>query len=433
MKTITAGSGKGLRVAATDYTDGHMACWFSLPRAIEADGRTFIGGVQSSTASDYNDVYSSLFPVHNGGKIVTIECGVPKKFVDYNSYSDDHNNPSYLFFSDKPPVTFVTQHNADDGVIVRKGTTPLDLTTFGEPEMLDFTAVGSAISYSQTWRRAGQDKVICLSRMKIPGGSTYIHKPVYWSLAISEDYCETWSNKQVLIDFTDQGYIMSNLDPDGVTLHVGGSMHPDRNFGQSIIYFSINLDTGDIKKRDGTVIANVDGTNLPLSYNTDPDQVFTVSEPDRTWIKDVGPDGSIVWAQWNQDTESHTGGDYKHAKWNGGAWSTTSIVGNGGAFGNNPVANGGTQTYRGGASVDPNGDVFLSRKRPDGRWAIERWTLSGSWSLAETIHESLTRLIRPYCPVNRVSGPRVIWHEVYEYTSPGLYRAAARWEGYPSA
>lgn len=437
MKIVKASGNDGLDVSASGYIDGHMACWFSLPRAMEADGRTFIGGVQSltlTTMDGYNNPWSTVFSRnHEGGDVITIECGVEKKYVNYNSYSDDHNNPSYLFFDDKPPVVFITQHNADDEVIYRKGSTPLDLTTLGEPQMLDYSTVGPSISYAQVWRKSGSDRVICFTRLKGLGDGP-LANPKFWALAVSEDYCETWTNKRDLIDFGDQGYIMSNLAADGKTIHIGGSMHPSRNFGQSLLYFSIDLDDGSIKKRDGTVLGNIDGTNLPLHYANDTDSVFPVSEPNRVWIKDVGPNGSLVWAQWNENTESMTGGNYRHARWEGGQWVVSTIVDSGGVFGNYPLDEDmPTQTYRGGASIDQNGDVFLSRKHPSGIWAIERWSLDNdSWVLVETLATSNHRLARPYCPVNRVSGPRVIWHEVYEYTTPGLFRCAVRWDGQTS-
>lgn len=422
MKLLSGNPGEILEVAATEYFDAQMACWFSLPRAIEVGGQTFVGGVQSCTVGPDewdNPWFGILFPIHPGGNVIAVELGVPKRHRMYQSYSDDHNNPSFLFRSDKPPVVFITQHNADNHVKYRVGTTPLDLATLGPPQEIDFTAVGGSVSYSQTW--AYNDTVVCICRT----GNPTVR---YWSAAISQDYCATWSAPVQLIDFNDQGYIMSNQIDD--VIHCMATVHPSRTTQQSIWYLGINLSNGNITRRDGTVIANLSGTNLPL-ITGDLDLVYAIPDGDvRSWPKDVGPDGTLVWAQWH-DVNEPDGGDYKHARWDGSKWITSSICPNGGRWVNWPLVAGDQQSYRGGASVDQDGDVWVSRKRSDNHWAIERWHRSGElWSLEETVASSASRrLVRPYCPPGRTTGPRVIWNEVEQYTSPGQYRAGLDWEG----
>src|SRR5690606_2100547 len=108
-----------------------MPCWFAFPRAIEFDGVAHIGGLRSCTVP--RDMYdlplAALFNQITPGGHVVSESSDGQHQVVYRSFSDDHNNPSYIMEPGKPPLVFITEHNAYNYVSLRIGTTPGDLTT----------------------------------------------------------------------------------------------------------------------------------------------------------------------------------------------------------------------------------------------------------------------------------------------------------------
>lgn len=430
-RPLDAGSGKALTVGRRPYTDMLMACWFAMPRAIEADGRTWTAGVNGALVAraDIGNPFASvLVPVNPGGEVIVLETGIERRWTVDESFSDDHNNPSFLMETDRPPVIFSTRHNGDAAVRVRKGTTPLDLDTLGPVVDVPFTG---RVSYAHTWRRPNTDRVILLTRST--AGDSSVHPHRWWCARVSDDYCDTWGAERFLIRWDDQGYLQSVLSGD--TVHIQASVHPTRTTQQSIWYLAIDLDSGDITHRDGTVIGNVlAGTDLPL-YSPDLDLVEPIADDtDRTWPEAIAADSGHVWSQYHPDDMD--GGMYRYAHWDGEAWVVEDVVPTGGRFTDDidPIyGEHSKQPYQGGASFDVDGDLWLGRRRvdTDGWWAIERWERDdGEWSLAETVAQHPTlRLVRPYCPWNRAVGPRVTWNTVSTYTGFGQYIARADWEG----
>lgn len=409
--------------------DGLLACWFSMPRAVEVGGRTWAGGVESAVvaADRYDDPLAALEPDEPGGNVYAVENRVDTRYLLMESDSDDHNNPSFLLHPDKPPVVFITEHGADDVVSYRVGTTPLDLSTLGPIRHITYEGHGSHTSYSQTWAQPGTDRVVCLSRLTDPGAGIFT-APRFWSVSVSEDWCETWQPAQKLVHFGDQGYLITAQE--GNILHAGGTRHPTHDVGQAIFYVGLDLESGAVIDAAGEVLGNfLTGEGLPLDYVEDTMPVSPAQEPMRTWMEATGVGPSIVWSEWDQANDPN-GGHYRHARWDGSAWRVTTIVESGGMFSNFPLLNDiEPQPYRGGASIDADGHVWLSR-REGSTWSIERWEeRAEGWTLAETVASSdEKRLVRPYCPVGHGSGPRVTWHEVSEYASPYLYISSLHFE-----
>ena len=361
--------------------------------------------------------------ITEGGQVVANGTDGTQQLL-WNGLSDDHINPALLLTPARPPLVFIPDGHAQKSyLVVRRGTTPDDLTTLGEPQYIDFSAAGGKVCYAQA-HHVG-DRVIVMSRTghTLPGPDTW-----WWSIAVSDDWGQTWGSGRSLIHWGAQAYFSSRQTGDLV--HIAATFHPDRtDRPQSIYYLSIHIPTGEVRQRDGTVIANIDGTGLPLSPN-DLDIVHAIaSGGDRTWTYDCLPDGSPVWVEWDNDTEID-GGLYRSARWNGSSWIVSDIVSCGARMDNRyppPIVG---QPYRGGAMADTDGDVWLSRE-DEGTWTIERHQRAGdTWTHQETIASSSTRrLVRPFVPYRQSTGPRVYWAAVDEYAHFRLYIAELDWEG----
>jgi len=129
----------GSEVLATgtidSFSDNGAWCWFSDPRAIYYNGKTYIGSIRSA------------------GDIVVLS-------YDHSSYEqaefelqaalqvDDHANPSILIRDDGRLVVFYCAHNGPD-MFYRVSTNPGDISAWGAEQTLGTNTAGvNGYSYS---------------------------------------------------------------------------------------------------------------------------------------------------------------------------------------------------------------------------------------------------------------------------------------------
>ena len=111
-------------------------CWFNDPRAIAANGKTWVG----FTAVDPpNPPYGSI-------RVLQIDhaTGVSSVYTLITGYNwgDDHNNPGLLIRPDGRLVAFYCQHSDVNGIRYRVSVNPYDATAFGAENICAVPVVG---------------------------------------------------------------------------------------------------------------------------------------------------------------------------------------------------------------------------------------------------------------------------------------------------
>jgi hypothetical protein len=388
-----------------------MASWWSLPRAVESESKTFYGGVNSQ------------------GDVVVIEMDgttVTRHEID-SAVVDDHCTAALLVPADKPPIVEWNRHAATSNLYIQRGSgNPLDFTTMNSTQVLTF---GTNASYGQIYRETGTDNLFLFGRYGTSNDE--------WGVLTSTDYGANWSSVQSVFDFDGNHGFMASVQV-GDILRVVCIGHPTLSTTsyRDPRYFEIDLTTGDVDDNDGNNIGNLDGTSLPIDvaseteiydFGTDGTRVFDIS---------TGTEPAIAMATWTNDTDT----EYRFLLRQSAAtptWTDKYVQDAGDVFsqGSNPAN---TTHYNGGMSfINPDDDYTLYLSREDsGTWYIDKYETSDdgdNWTVTNVASSSISeshayKLVRPYCPVNAgggatVAGPEVLWHGVIDYTGFTNYQA----------
>jgi hypothetical protein len=153
---------------------------------------------------------------------------------------------------------------------------------------------------------------------------------------------------------------------------------------RNVWWMEVDTDSGDVTEADGTVLGNLDGTNLPLEANVDLEVVFTPPSGQQVFLFDTGGGAAREMVFMQQSTNANA--VYRHARWTGSAWSVNTITTVNQP--NNQV------TYYPIINFVPGdtNSVVLTRAVPTntttGIHYVEKWTTANSgatWTKAETI------------------------------------------------
>lgn len=373
--TVTAGDrlrDRNLRDAFTH--------WWTVPRAVEVGGRSYIGSIMSDGRP----------------AVTTVKGEQTTRTVFASTHApDDHHAPALLIDAKNPPVILWSEHNFDKLVKVKTGAAVGVLPT---ADTVTTTATfPNLLSYQQAFRRAdGEITVFCRNQQPL------------WRAAKSSDNGATWGTAFTVFDFTDNlGYMLATQSGD--VIHCGLFTNPVLDGPHDIWYVNINLTTGVITDIDGNVLANMDGTNLPIDVLALTPAIAAAGN-DNTRLLAVA-DGKVAYASWQIGTQAATR-LYQVAEYDGDDWNVSSL-GDPGVTLDPDTGN----TQFGGMAFTDDGDVYLSRE-DDGTWTIEKWADSAGWALDEITATSATRkLVRPTCPVGALAGPPVFWFAASAYTS----------------
>ena len=289
---------------ATVAEDGAW-CWFSEPRAVFKDGKTYTGWVTTDGSIQVGEIDASNHPA----RMVTLHEKLQR---------DDHDNPAFLFLPDGRLAAFYNTHGNDD-LFLRITEKPGDFSAW-TPErrlgMRDAAKGKMGITYANPVRLADEkDRVFVFFR-----GSDF--KP---NLSISDDLCQTWSKPQTLVrrqGNTDgnRPYVRYWDDGKGRIDILFTDGHP-RNEMKNRVHF-MRYEKGAFWKADGTKIGML--TDLPL----DPEKADVVYDGSagRGWIWDITEDKTgnpiIAYTRLPGDTKETIGRDhrYHYARWDGKAW-----------------------------------------------------------------------------------------------------------------
>lgn len=348
----------------TQITNNRIYSWHTYPLAKKVGDYIYFAGVRNDT-----DWYVSR---RNGTTGVIYH----QKIYD-GVENDDHNSPSILINSGKKSHVFYTRHG--QSVHVNHQESNAGTLAFTGHEHISFP---ENVTYSQLMND-GSDKIVLLTRADS-------HK---WRFRISTDYGDTWGASTTLIDASElaaQLYIhVTPTEADPNIYSFVATAHPLETVWKDIVHGTIDFTTGDISTSAG-VIANLDGTNLPLAKE-DLDSVGVSSDHRLLDVCDKRGKTIIYYAKWSDTTPVQ----YWQAVLDSGVWthSFTGIYA-GEAFYYKCDAK-----YIGGMAFDRNGRniVWVSRQTPYCKWKIEQYELDEEFALVNPtlVAQDTLPLVRP--------------------------------------
>jgi hypothetical protein len=315
---------------------------------------------------------------------------------------DDHNSPAIAIGSGKMPIVFYTEHGVTPYIRYRRITEDeTGQIVAGEEQFVHF---GEQTTYVNVMVK--DDVILLITRS---GATT-------WKYCVSYDWASSWTQAATFIDGGEGSKPYCLARPTEETeykYHLAAYGHPTESLWNIIVSGTIDMNTGDIARSDGTIVANVFlGTGLPLG-TTSLEEVYNPGAGNSRLL-DIGDKKGrqiVYYARWTGNDPS-TKPDYWQAvrKPNGG-WEHSYIVSSGGNF------EGTSRQYLGGIAIDRSGRdiVYISRKSGS-NWLIEEWDIDLRLQ-AYSPHPLATatnRLIRPYVPDNTSN---LIYQNVTVYNS----------------
>lgn len=280
--------------------------------------------------------------------------------------SDDHNNGALVVEPFRPPIVFYTQHSAENLVRYRVGKRNIEdglgsfhvertITTLGGTTYPQVFVIGSVIHL------------------------IFRDDLTHWSYTKSTDWGVSFSTPVRFVSHTVQSHATA-VDIGGLLRFVIGA-HPG-NGDEVIRYVEINLTTGAITQSDGTVLGNLDGTNLPIAVASLESVTSPVTPHDYKWVYDVSDatDPEIVWVSWDGPDLPSTA-TYWYSKRVDGTWADPQDIALAGGKFSDP-----SQPYLGGCQMPretPGGRVYVSRK-VGSAWEVERYDTidtGASWTI----------------------------------------------------
>lgn len=419
LAMLTLGLPSQIRAAAgetfANFTDDGGWCWFSDPRAIAREGRTYAGWVTAD-----GSVAVSAW---------THATGLVTRYTLHPQFErDDHDNPALLFLPDGRLAAFYSLHASGD-MRLRVTTRPGDISEWQPERSLGFITANPGkrgTTYANPVLLTGESDTLFLFWR----GTDF--KPTF---SLSRDLGETWSTPRTLLartgaDDTNRPYLKLSSDGANRIDFVFTDGHP-RNEPTNSVYY-LRYEHGEFFKADGTRLGGI--ADLPL----DParcDRVYDGASDGRAWIWDIatGSDGRPVIAYTRLPAENDH--RYAFARWDGKVWLTAEVCSAGAWFPQTP--DGKTEPephYSGGMSLDHSAPfTFYTSRRLEGIFEIERWHSAdqgATWTNRALTSHSRHDNIRPFAVREaNATGPAVLWLSVDHYQHYTKYRTAVKAAG----
>jgi rhamnogalacturonyl hydrolase YesR len=399
------------------FTDDGGWCWFSDPRAISRDGKTFTGWVTSDGSIEAAELDE--------------RTGQISSFTLHRKFErDDHDAPSFLFLPDGRLMAFYSKHigNPNPQLRARVTTQPGSIAAW-EPEvtlpLVDNSGGDAGITYNNPFMLSDEPNAIYLfwrglsfkptMSTSLDGGRTWsAARPVFSRAGLPEGnrpYAKYASNGKDRIHF---------LFTDG---------HPRNEPSNNVYYMCYRA--GAFYKADGTRICGVN--ELPIR----PEQADLVYDATKTgaraWIWDIAADAQdrpvIVYTRLPEETDHR----YHYTRWDGRQWVDTELCAGGGWFPQTPPGTLEREPhYSSGLTLDPADPSIVYLTRPvKGVRELEKWTTrDGGWTWKSEAVTSGSEHdnVRPYVIMNHSpDGPTVLWENVSgHYTHYTDYRCAIK-------
>jgi hypothetical protein len=388
--------------AYADFTADGTWCWFSNPRALSRDGKTYSGWVTEDGSIQAGEVE------HATGRVTTVTL--------HPQYQrDDHDNPAFVFLPNGRLMAFYTKHSGKNQSIHSRTTTKPGVFGDWDSEVTlalrDDSPRNSGISYCNPHLLTAENDTLYLFWR----GRSF--KP---TMAKSADLGKTWTPAQVV--FSVEGLPKRNR-PYAIYASNGKDRihmiftdgHP-RNETTNSVYYVCYRD-GAFFKADGTRICGVD--ELPIRP-AQADLVYDAKKTGvRSWIFDLAFDESdrpvIAYTRLPAETDHR----YHYARWDGRQWLDTELCAGGKWFPQTKHDEKETEPhYSGGLVLDPNDTSVVYLSRPvEGVREIECWTTADggkSWKSEAVTAGSKFDNVRPFV-VNdhEPDGPTVLWMNLH--------------------
>ena len=418
MKKIVLILATGLSLAASagadtawqTMSDDGAWCWFSDPRALARDGKTYAGWMTAD-----GSVQIGAFDSKTGAKQVAT--------LHAKYQADDHDNPSLIFMPDGRLMAFYCKHGPDD-MRLRVTEKPGDISSWTPERGLGFMPgrqQGSGITYQNHAFLSDENNALYLFWR----GTNW--KP---NFAVSKDLGATWSAPRTLFMRRGAGsynrpYMKVWNDGKGRIDFLFTDGHP-RNEPSNSVHFA-RYEKGAFWKADGTKIGTMD--DLPI----DPakcDLIYDGATAGRGWIWDLCEDKDgrpvVLYTRLPAETDHR----YWYARWDGAKWDSHEICAGGKWFPHTePGKKESEPHYSGGMSLDPAdpGTVYASMP-VNGRFEIWRWTTRDGgavWTGMALTSNSTEDNVRPFVVRNhedKTGGPTVLWMSLDRYVHFTDYR-----------
>lgn len=388
--------------AYASVTDDGGWCWFSDPRAVSRDGKTFTGWVTedgSIQAAELN---------HASGNVTTFTLRAKYE-------RDDHDNPSFLFLPDGRLMAFYSKHGGGSQPAIHSRTTSrAGSFTNWEPEVAlplrDDSGGRAGITYCNPFMLSDENNAIYLFWRGVS------YKP---TMAKSTDGGKTWSAAQPV--FSRAGLPSGNRPYAKYASNGKDRIHflftdgHPRNEASNSVYY-VCYRAGAFYKADGTRICGVN--ELPIQ----PEQADLVYDARKTgvraWVWGVAFDKNdqpvVAYTRLPAETDHR----YHFACWDGKAWVDTELCAAGKWF---PQTQAGRTErephYSSGLALDPSNPSVVYLTRPvGGVRELEKWTTPDggkTWKSEAVTSGSKHDNIRPNVVMNHTpDGPTVLWQNL---------------------
>ena len=385
------------------YTADGGWCWFSDPRALSKNGKTYTGWVTRDGSIQAAELE------HATGKVAT--------FTLHAQYErDDHDNPAFLFLPDDRLMAFYSRHGGgrNPKIHSRVTSSPGDFTRW-EPEvglpLRDDSGGKAGISYCNPFLLSEENHTLYLF------WRGYSYKP---TIATSPDGGKTWSPAKIVFARAAKSannrpyakYASNGKDRIHFLFTDG---HP-RNEGSNSVYYACYRG-GAFYKADGTRICDLNG--LPIR----PEQADLVYDARKTgaraWIHTVAYDAEdrpVIAYTRHPSEQDHR---YHYARWNGTSWHDTELCQAGKWFPQTPAGKTEREPhYSSGLALDPSNPSIVYLTRPvNGVRELEKWTTPDggkTWAATAITKDSKHDNVRPYGVLNHAAdGPSVLWMNLH--------------------
>jgi rhamnogalacturonyl hydrolase YesR len=397
-------------------------CWFSDPRAIARDGKTYTGWVTRD-----GSIQAAQFD-HATGAIEIADL--------HPQYErDDHDNPAFAFTRDGRLMAFYTKHGGKPNpaihLRIRKKSPAF---SEWEPEVAlplrDDSPDTAGISYCNPIRLSAENDTLYLF------WRGFSYKP---TMAKSSDDGRTWTPARVVFatqppDPNQRPYAKYASNGRDRIHFLFTDGHP-RNEPNNSVYYACYRD-GAFYKADGTRICGAD--ELPIQPHQ-ADKIYDgAAGKARAWIWGIAFDRSdapvVVYTRLPAENNHR----YHYARWDGTRWADSEICAGGRWFPQTPRGDKEREPhYSSGLALDPSDPsvVYLTRSEFGVR-EIERWSTpdgGATWNTEPLTRASLYDNVRPFAVAgDRGTGPRVLLMNLHggyrHYTD---YHTAIHWDGPP--
>jgi hypothetical protein len=357
--------------------------WVSEPVAV--DGKVYMGTV----AADRGSWVQEWTQTDPDGPFYLNRyfMGYPELtfFQGVSDLRDDHNAAQFAVKAGKPLVVFWSPHTANARFYYRISDQNVDEVGPGE---LTFGPVKA--------HDVGGDQRTAYTQVMHDGDDIWVahrtgYNPNKWSLTKFPDWgTGTPLQHDVVVTAPSGGqpnqlYVKARMVDGVIRCMVANG--PTASVHNKVWWFEVDTDSGDVTQADGTVLGNLDGTNLPLEASTELEVVYSPSGGQGSYLFDVA-DGATRQMTFLEATISNfmPTATYKHARWTGSAWSVNTI-----STVNQPT---GQVTYYPIANFVPgeSNSVILTRAEPSSSTAgvhyVEKWTTANNgstWTKAEVV------------------------------------------------